>query len=174
MAVPKSLAFVCAIIGAASLAAAPAAAQCRLCTTPSTKPDDKAAGKPIELQIESSLNFDRLVLSGTGQGTAVIRPDGSSSAQGAIDSISGRALVGSATVHGEPGRAVRVELPRRITLFSLSGGQITFDDVASDLPSLPRLDSVGNLSFRFGGRLTITGDADGDFRGDLPITVEYL
>ena len=45
--------------------------------------------------------------------------------------------------------------------------------MVSDLPSLPRLDSAGNLSFRFGGRLRITGDADGQYRGDLPITVEY-
>jgi hypothetical protein len=151
-----------------------AEAQCRLCSTPSTGPDQKTDGRPIELQIESSLSFDQLVLSGAGQGSAVIRPDGSSSATGAIDSISARAMVGSATVHGEPGRAVRVELPRRITLYSLSGGQIIFDDVASDLPSLPRLDSAGNLTFRFGGRLTVSGDADGDYRGDLPITVEYL
>ena len=82
-------------------------------------------------------------------------------------------MVGSASVHGEPGRAVRVELPNRIDLYSVDGGRITFDDVASDLPSLPRLDSAGNLSFRFGGRLTITGDAEGQYRGDLPITVEY-
>ena len=152
----------------------PAGAQCRLCSTPSIAPDQKMDGKPVELQIESSLRFDRLVLSGAGQGSAVIRPDGSSSAQGAIESMSARAMVGSATVHGEPGRAVRVELPRRITLYSLSGGEIVFDEVASDLPSLPRLDSAGNLSFRFGGRLTVNGDAEGEYRGDLSITVEYL
>jgi hypothetical protein len=174
MAGAKFLAFSLAALGAASLAGAPAAAQCRLCATPTTTLDKKDDEKAVELQIESSLSFDRLILSGSGQGTAVIRPDGSSSAAGAIAGISARALVGSATVHGEPGRAVRVELPRRIILYSLSGGQITFDDVTSDLPSLPRLDSAGNLSFRFGGRLTITGDADGDYRGDLPITVEYL
>jgi hypothetical protein len=55
----------------------------------------------------------------------------------------------------------------------MAGGQISFDDVVSDLPSIPHLDSGGTLSFRFGGRLTVTGDADGEYRGDLPITVEY-
>jgi hypothetical protein len=170
----KLLAVVLAASGIATVADAPAGAQCRLCATPTTTPEAKTEGKPVELQIESSLNFDRLILSGGGQGTAVIRPDGSSSAQGALEDISARAMVGSATVHGEPGRAVRIELPRRIVLYSLSGGQITFDEVVSDLPSLPRLDSAGNLNFRFGGRLTISGDADGDYRGDLPITVEYL
>jgi len=77
-------------------------------------------------------------------------------------------------VHGAPGRALRVELPHRIELYSLSGGRITLDQVVTDLPAMPRLDSAGNLSFRFGGRLVVTGEADGQFRGDLPITVEYL
>jgi len=45
--------------------------------------------------------------------------------------------------------------------------------VVSDLPAIPHLDSAGNLSFRFGGRVRITGDADGAYRGELPITVEY-
>jgi hypothetical protein len=76
-------------------------------------------------------------------------------------------------VRGTPDRIVRVELPRRIDLYSVSGARITLDDVVSDLPSLPRLDSAGNLTFRFGGRVQIAGDADGDYRGDLPITVEY-
>jgi hypothetical protein len=83
-------------------------------------------------------------------------------------------MPGTATIRGEPGRALRIELPRRITLYSLSGGEMTFDQVVSDLPSLPRLDSAGRLTFRFGGRLSISGNSDGDYRGDFPITVEYL
>jgi hypothetical protein len=39
---------------------------------------------------------------------------------------------------------------------------------------MPKLDGAGNLSFRFGGRLRISGDADGGYRGDVPITVEYM
>jgi hypothetical protein len=66
-----------------------------------------------------------------------------------------------------------VELPRRIDLYSIGGGRITVDGVISDLPSLPRLDSAGNLTFRFGGRVTVTGDSEGDYRGDMPITVDY-
>jgi hypothetical protein len=50
---------------------------------------------------------------------------------------------------------------------------MTLDDVKTDLPALPRLDAAGNLSFRFGGKLLVTGDADGQYRGDLPITVDY-
>jgi hypothetical protein len=159
---------------AAALSAGAADAQCRLCSTPTTSRDGPEGGDDIRLDIETSLNFDRLIVSGGGHGTAVIRPDGSTSAQGAVSNVSPRAMVGSAVVHGQPGRAVRVELPRRIQLFSMSGGQISFDDVVSDLPSIPRLDATGSLTFRFGGRLSVTGDADGDYRGDFPITVEYL
>jgi hypothetical protein len=82
-------------------------------------------------------------------------------------------MAGTAILHGEPGRFVRVELPPRIELYSLGGGEIAFDEVTSDLPAMPRLDSSGTLSFRFGGRIRITGDADGDYRGDLAIRAEY-
>ena len=170
---PRLLALVLAAFAAAAATAWPADAQCRLCEKPTTAQPDSAGGDDVRLEIETSLNFDRLILFGEGQGAAVIRPDGSSAAEGAVTDISPRAMVGTAVVHGQPGKAVRIELPNRIELYSLSGGRISFEDVTSDLPSLPRLDSVGNLTFRFGGRVRITGDADGEYRGDLPITVEY-
>lgn len=162
-----------AACAAAAATAWPADAQCRLCDKPTTARGDSSSSEDVELEIQSGINFDRLVVVGDGSGQVVIRPDGSSRAEGIVANVSPRAMVGSAMVRGEPGRAVRVELPQRIELYSLTGARITFDDVASDLPSLPRLDATGKLSFRFGGRVTITGDADGQFRGDLPITVEY-
>jgi hypothetical protein len=165
------------LLFAASAAAAVqpgrASAQCRLCDAPTTTREDGGAGGDIKLNIETSLNFDRLILFGLGEGAAVIRPDGSRLATGSISDVGPRAMVGTVAVHGEPGRAVRVDLPRQIELYSLSGGQIRFDEVVSDLPTLPRLDSAGNLTFRFGGRVRVSGDAEGDYRGDLPITVEY-
>ena len=152
----------------------PASAQCRLCDTPTTIRDEQFAKGEVRLEVETSLNFDRLVLSGEGEGSAMLRPDGSSTIAGAVADMSPRAMVGTVTVRGEPGRAIRIDLPRRIVLHSLSGGEVTFDDVVSDLPSVPRLDPAGNLTFRFGGRLRLSGDAEGDYRGDLPITAEYL
>jgi uncharacterized protein DUF4402 len=151
----------------------PVSAQCRLCNKPTTTIDEGATGDDVRLEIETSLNFDRLILFGEGDGAAVLRPDGSTAAEGSVTDVSPRAMVGTVVVHGQPGRAVRVELPRRIQLYSLGGGQVTFDELTSDLPSLPRLDSAGDLTFRFGGRLRVTGNAEGDYRGDLPITVEY-
>jgi hypothetical protein len=159
-------------IAAAAAAGSPARAQCRLCDTPTTS-ISASSSEGIVLEVESRLDFDRIILAGQGQGSAVIRPDGSNSAEGEVAALSARAMVGSASVRGTADRAVRVELPNRIDLYSLSGGRITLDDLVSDLPALPRLDSAGNLTFRFGGRVRISGDADGDYRGSLPITVEY-
>ena len=168
----SSVLVVAAIV--ASLAGrSPAAGQCRLCETPTTVLSPAGNREGIALEVQTTLDFDRLVLAGQGQGAAVIRPDGSSAAEGALSGVSPRAMVGSAIVHGAPDRIVRVELPRRVDLYSLSGARITLDNIVSDLPSLPRLDSAGNLNFRFGGRVQISGEADGEYRGDLPITVEY-
>jgi len=167
---PRALAL--AALAAAALGSGPAGGQCRLCDKPTTKisqSDDDAIG----LDIETSLNFDRLILSGQGEGAVSIRPDGSSASEGALSRVSPRAMVGTAVVHGVAGRVIRVELPRRIDLYSMSGGRIAVDNLITDLPSLPRLDSAGQLTFRFGGRVTVTGDAEGDYRGSMPITVEY-
>jgi hypothetical protein len=169
----KSVALLLAASAAGAALSLPAAGQCRLCDKPTAVRETRGTDGDVQLEIDTSLNFDRLILFGDGPGSAVIRPDGSSSAQGAIANVGPRAMVGSARVHGQPGRTLRVDLPRRIDLFSMSGGRIVVDDVASDLPALPRLDGAGNLSFRFGGRVRMSGDADGDYRGDLPITVEY-
>jgi hypothetical protein len=162
----------CSIVAAAA-AASPAYGQCRLCDTPTVTRPESVDGADVKLQIETSLNFDRLILDGAGDGIAVIRPDGSTSATGALSTVGPRAMVGTVAVHGEPGRSIRVDIPRQIELYSLSGGRMTFDDVQSDLAAAPRLDSAGNLTFRFGGRVRVSGDSEGDFRGDLPITVEY-
>ena len=155
-------------------AAVPARAQCRLCEVPTTTADSANGEGPVSLEVEAGLDFDRLVLLGPSGGSATLRPDGTRQVSGAIGAIGGRAMVGEAWVRGEPGRAVRIDIPRRIELHSLSGAQIVIDEIQTDLPAVPRLDSAGGLRFRFGGRLQVAGEPEGDFRGDLPITAEYL
>ncbi|HEY1144299.1 MAG TPA: DUF4402 domain-containing protein [Sphingomicrobium sp.] len=167
-------AVVLALCAAGFAVAAPAGAQCRLCGKPSSIPDASASSDRIELNVEAGLDFDRLVVVDSGDGSAVLRPDGTSQVQGSVQSISGRAMVGEAHVHGEPGRSIRVDMPGRVDLRSMGGASIRIDEIVTDLPPFPKLDSSGNLSFRFGGRIRVSGNADGDFRGELPITVEYL
>ena len=161
-----------AVAGAVAISS-PVHAQCRLCDQPSTQVPTEGPDADVQLQIETKLDFDRLILSGAGAGAATIRADGSQFAEGSVINLGPRAMVGTVLVHGEAGRTLRVDLPHRIELYSLSGGQITLDEVTTDLPPMPRLDAAGNLSFRFGGRLIVSGDTDGQYRGDLPITVEY-
>jgi hypothetical protein len=167
-----SLAIAAAAAGLVTPSAAEA--QCRLCGTPTTTREEPEVAGEIKLEVETSLNFDRLILANEGEGSATLRPDGSGTTGGSVADMSPRTVVGTVTLRGEPGRAVRIDIPPRIQLYSLSGGSISFDDVTSDLPSLPRLDAAGRLTFRFGGRLRISGDAEGDYRGELPITAEYL
>jgi hypothetical protein len=150
-----------------------AQAQCRLCTTPTTTHAEGAAADDVKLEIDTTLNFDRLILASEGPGDATLRPDGSGAATGSISNLSPRARVATVIVHGVPGRALRIDVPGRIDLFSLTGSRLTFDQVVTDAGEMPRLDSAGNLTLHIGGRLRFIGDEDGDYRGDLPITVEY-
>lgn len=152
-----------------------APAQCRLCETPTTSLDQAAGSTPIRLEAQARLDFDQVLLLDTASsGTARIAPDGSRSTSGSIGALSGRAMVGSVVVRGEPGRLVRIGFPDTIQLFGLTGSSIRVRALTSDLPSAARLDSQGLLRFRFGGELEVSGNVEGDYRGDIPITVDYL
>jgi hypothetical protein len=166
-----------ALVAALGLAA-PASPQeveapCRLCSTEATPAEERPA-TPVALDVEASLDFDRLILSGDGQGSAELGPDGSRNVSGSVTAISARAMVGEVLVRGEPGRELRIELPHSIDLHGFKGGTIRVESIRSDLPSSPRLDSNGRLSFRFGGIVRVSGNSDGDFRGDARINVEYF
>ena len=66
-------------LGLALLVAAgwsvPGAAQCRLCDTPTAAPEVDGT-VPVKLEVQSSLDFDRLVFAGNGSGSATLSPDG--------------------------------------------------------------------------------------------------
>ena len=166
------------VLVALALIAAPASSQdaiapCRLCDAPSSGEAAKPSA-PVSLDVETSLDFDRLILAGAGDGSFELTPDGARSVTGSITAIGARAMVGEVVIRGEPGRMVRIALPERIELFGLAGGTIRLESIRSDLPPMPRLDEQGRLSFRFGGVLRVSGDVDGEFRGDVPIDVEYF
>jgi hypothetical protein len=169
--------FCLALIGALGIAA-PALTQdvtapCSLCQPESGGKEEKPA-TPVSLAVEVNLDFDRLVLAGTGDGSAELGPDGLRNVSGSITAISARAMVGEVVIRGEPGRYVRIELPPRIELHGFSGGVIRLESLRSDLPQMPKLDASGRLRFRLGGVLHLSGDVSGDFRGDVPVEVDYL
>ena len=163
----------CLLLTPAAASAGPG--DCRLCTDEASLTGDTAdKAKPVALEVRTSLDFDRVILTGPAGGKARLSPDGDRQTEGAITSLTGRAMTGEVVIRGEPGRQVRVDLPQRIELYGFAGGALAITRVTSDLPLLPRLDSEGVLRFRFGGELFISGDAEGEYRGDVPITVDYL
>lgn len=170
------LAAICAAVFAFAAMPATADAQCRLCDTPTYLPDDagKSDGGDIALSVDTSLDFDQLIVLGVGSGSAVINADGSQHVEGAVTAMSSRAMVGEVTVRGQPDRRLDVMLPPRIELYSTDGSRITLEAIEADLPAAPRLDENGLLRFRFGGRLRIDGGLEGDFRGNITIAVDYL
>ncbi len=88
--------------------------------------------------------------------------------------LGGMAVQGRGRITGEPGRQVRIDLPG-------SGHhdharwrcRPQLVDFRSDLPDFPRLDGAGTLEFTFGARLEVRGRRGGNYRGRIPITVDY-
>jgi hypothetical protein len=159
---------------AAAIGARPAWAQCRLCDVPILSPEEPDDQIPLEISVDSDLNFDRLLMEHEGAGTARLMPDGVKSATGSIGSVGGRADVARIIVRGAPGRPLSVRLPDRIDLQGLKGGMLVIDSIVSDLPDAPTLDSAGQLVIQLGGEVRITGESDGDYRGSIPVSVDYL
>lgn len=173
---PKSALCLAVTLLVACLVARPAQGQdtaCRLCSEPQVRDGDGPA-KPIRLEVRSRLDFDSLIFAGFGQGVMRVGADGSAETSGPVNATGARVMPGSVTIRGEPGRAVRVEMPGSVQLYGDRGGAMRIESLTTDLPTLPVIGPDGELSFRFGGVLKVDGEADGGFRGDVDIVVEYL
>lgn len=155
-----------------------AAAQCRLCAAPaagatSTKASSKAE-TPLNIEITANLDFSRLALLNRAGGEVELDPQsGQRRISGGITDLGGLSLHGEGRLTGEPGRVVRVHLPERITLSAPNGSTADLVKLDTDLPAQARLDHDGRLTFSFGGKLRVTGNASGQFRGRIAITADY-
>lgn len=171
----SALATLGALLAGALVMSGPVRAQCRLCPMPTTEATSEAVSNLVRIEVQTRLDFDQLVVMDDARpGTARLLPDGTASVSGSIGALSGRAMVGSVIVRGEPDRLVRIGLPGSVTLYGIGGGTIRLDSLVTDLPAQPKLDSQGSLQFRFGGALHVEGSVEGDYRGDVPVTVDYL
>ena len=168
---------VAAAFAAAMGACVPAVASAQDCAFCGITPGESSARTgpaPIELHLETTLNFDRVILDGSGAGLVMLKPDGASQVSGAVESLGGKTMVGRLVIRGEPGRAILVDFPATLELISINGGTLSVESVVTDLPPSPALDPSGQLVVNFGGELKISGDVDGDFRGNLLIRADYL
>ena len=152
--------------------AAPAAAQsdCRLCYSNSGKPGER----PLTLEIYADLNFARLALTGRDGGSAEVdAASGSKRTAGSVVNLGGMAVTGRGRVTGEPLREVRVDLPQSVPMNAPDGGTAELTGFTTDLPAHPTLDANGELTFSFGARLVLRSGRGGNYRGRIPITVDY-
>jgi hypothetical protein len=146
---------------------------CQLCS-PDSAPAQTAEPKPLSIEVETTLDFDRVAVSGSAGGTVEVDSrTGDRSVSGEIVQVGGIGIQGSATVRGEPGRAIRLEMPRTTLLYSSTGQSAEVVDLTADLLPSARLGSDGSLRFNLGGRLKVNGDADGDYRGRILLIVDY-
>ena len=167
------------VLIAAAAPRVPAVAQCLLCSkdaTLSSRPSD-ASLRPLRISIETDLDFSRITLGGNAgnSGNVIIDPQsGVRSLGGAARDLGGMPVRGIVRIEGEPGRAIRVDLPDQVDLMASSGGVARVTALRTDLPPAPRIGADGRLSFAFGGQLQITANVSGELRGRIPITVNYL
>ncbi len=87
--------------------------------------------------------------------------------------LGGMAVQGRGRITGTPQRAVRIDLPRQVTMSTPDGTSAELTDLVTNLPPFPLLDSAGTLEFTFGGQLNLKGHQGGNFRGRIPISVDY-
>ena len=157
----------------AILSAAPAPAEepaCEFCIGD----NPGAEMRPLRIEIESGLQFSRLALLGRQDGAARIDPKTGEKHVGSnmID-LGGLTFQGKATITGQPLKPVRIDLPRSVVLHSVAGGEAELSDFRTDLPQVAMLDANGQLQFNFGATITSKNAQGGDFRGRIPIRVEY-
>jgi hypothetical protein len=164
------------VVGAAAfalLSAAPAVADdnaCELCIV--ARPGGE---RPLQIEIESGLKFSRLALRGKDDGVAEIDAQtGAKRVDAGMIDLGGLSYQGHARVTGEPLRPVRIELPARVPLRSPDGAEAELTGFVTTLPPVAMLDENGVLEFRFGARLSSQGARGGNFRGRIPIRVDYF
>ena len=130
--------------------------------------------RPLSITIESGISVGRLGLQGRQDGDAAIDPQTGAKRVGAnmID-LGGLSYQGKATITGQPLRPVRIELPPSVVLYSQTGAEAELSAFRTDLAGVAMLDASGQLQFNFGATITSKGGQGGNFRGRIPIRVEY-
>jgi Domain of unknown function (DUF4402) len=149
-----------------------ATGQCRLCDAQPAAAESSES-VPLKIEIESALDFSRLTSDRSGGSAQIDAQTGARSVSGGILALGGMPFRGTVRLTGAPRRAIRVDLPRRVSLSSSTGGVAEVYDIVTDLPPAPMLGTDGTLGFSFGGRLAVKGQISGTFHGSIQITADY-
>lgn len=145
---------------------------CMLCGADEQQGKAKAE-IPLRIEVTAKLSFSRIALTGRSGAQILVDPRGARQMNGDAIALGGYPVAGSVVLTGEPGRSVRIDMPRDIAMLSSTGGRISIEDMRTTLGPSPRLDNSGRLDFSFGGRIAVRGNTAGRFRGRIPITANY-
>jgi Domain of unknown function (DUF4402) len=156
--------------------AVPVSAQCLLCDAPNTSINREAArpvGIPLRISINTRLDFSRAAIANIGRGTIVVTPDGARTVSGNLEDLGGMGVAGTVEIWGSPNRQLTIDLPDTIELRAADGSVAQVSNFRTDLKRNPKLNVAGYLKFNFGAQLSVDAGQAGQFRGRIPISVEY-
>ncbi|QLC25620.1 DUF4402 domain-containing protein [Parasphingopyxis algicola] len=157
----------------AAPSAVAAQAACRLCDDEAPIVARARPARPLQIDIDTGIDFDRMALIDYQGGAAEIDPLTGQRRLTRLLDLGGVAMRGTVTIRGEPGRAVRIDLPDQVVMRAPGGRRVELRDMRSDLPAQPRIGSDGVLRFSFGGRIDVDGEDFGRFRGRIRVSAEY-
>ncbi len=132
--------------------------------------------RPVEIIVESDIDFGRVVLLKQGSGSVMIDLEtGDKLIEGDIEDIGGVTITGEVSVSGTPLEAVEIDFPFSVGMRDGTAQQAEVRQFKTDLPAFPVLDTDGELRFRFTGKLMLdaSSTASGRLRGRVPISVSY-
>lgn len=147
---------------------------CQLCSARDQKAVSSETRRPLRIAVDSVLDFSSLALvSNQGGSAEVDSRSGVRRVSGGILALGGGVLRGAVRVTGEPFARVTVRLPQTLELRTASGAIAIVNRIETDLSPDPTLDAAGTMTFSFGGRISVTDGAAGDFQGRFPVFVDY-
>lgn len=166
-------------LGLLLVAALPArGADCQLCL-PKTDPkngkaDSVTPRRVLRIEIDSVLDFSSIAIRTQGSGAVEIDShSGTRRVSGGLIGLGGPALRGTVRVTGEPFARIAVRLPTLLELRAVSGATARISQIETTLSPDPVIGANGELTFSFGGRMTVTDGEAGEFQGRFPISAEY-
>jgi hypothetical protein len=150
------------------------AGDCQLCQPKDDKTVNPASRRPLRIEIDSILDFSSIAIRTQGSGAIEIDPaTGSRRVSGSVIGLGGPALRGTVRVVGEPFARIEARFPATLELRSAGGATARITQIETTLPANPTLGSNGELSFSFGGKMTVSDASTGEFQGRFPISIEY-
>jgi hypothetical protein len=162
-------------LGLLLLVAAPApAADCQLCAPKDDNAASPTARRALRIEIDSVLDFSSVTIRSQSSGAVEIDSrSGARRVSGGLIGLGGPALRGIARITGEPFARVAVRLPTSLELRSVGGGIARISQIETTLSPDPMIGANGELTFSFGGRMSVSEGEAGEFQGRFPISAEY-